>query len=193
MEILKSIANSSELLVVNQLATKLGKDQTTVFKSVSNLISKKILFGFQEYPKGRKYLKFTDKGAFIALSNEVTEIEEILRNHSYVSIPRVILRLRDFVSDDVLNIHRSEIFGGVWDDKAFDKDGKCLLDSPALRPYLTMPFLNLIKLILFSVDSSDDKSIITDPGKLKDYINDAKNAFLEEVQNLSRIVESIYP
>jgi hypothetical protein len=103
-EILKRIASSDQRFTVNQLATILNKGHTTIFKSTHLLISQKYLTFDQEYERGRKWLKLTELGAFVAIayyySAETMPYTTVYRNHPYLQMPELFTKLAACTSDD---------------------------------------------------------------------------------------------
>jgi hypothetical protein len=114
-EILKRIANSDQRFTVNQLATILNKGHTTVFKSTDLLIRRNYLTFDQDYERGRKRLKLTELGAFMAIAHHyyyyysaetmmMMPYTRVYRNHPYLQMPELFTKLAACTFDD----HRSK-------------------------------------------------------------------------------------
>jgi hypothetical protein len=102
-EILKRIASSDQRFTVNQLATILNKGHTTIFKSTGLLISQNYLTFDQEYERGRKWLRLTELGAFMAIayySAETMPYTTVYRNHPYLQMPKLFTKLAACTFDD---------------------------------------------------------------------------------------------
>jgi hypothetical protein len=101
-EILKRIASSDQRFTVNQLATILNKGHTTIFKSTDLLIRQNYLTFDQEYERGRKWLKLTDLGAFMAIAyySETMPYTTVYRNHRYLQMPKLFTKLAACTFDD---------------------------------------------------------------------------------------------
>jgi hypothetical protein len=101
-EILKRIASSDQRFTVNQLATILNKGRTTIFKSTDLLISQNYLTFDQEYERGRKWLKLTELGAFMAIAyySETMPYTTVYRNHRYLHMPELFTKLAACTFDD---------------------------------------------------------------------------------------------
>jgi hypothetical protein len=103
-EILKRIASSDQRFTVNQLATILNKGHTTIFKSTGLLIRQKYLTFDQEYARGRKWLRLTELGAFMAIayyySAETMPYTTVYRNHPYLQMPHLFTKLAACTFDD---------------------------------------------------------------------------------------------
>jgi hypothetical protein len=101
-EILKRIANSDQRFTVNQLATILNKGHTTIFKSTDLLIRQNYLTFDQDYERGRKWLKLTELGAFLAIAyySETMPYTTVYRNHPYLQMPKLFTKLAACTFDD---------------------------------------------------------------------------------------------
>jgi hypothetical protein len=104
-EILKRVASSSsdhQRFTVNQLATILNKGHTTIFKSTDLLIRQNYLTFDQEYERGRKLLKLTDLGAFMAIAHysETIPYTTVYKNHRYLQEPKLFTKLAACTFDD---------------------------------------------------------------------------------------------
>ena len=101
-EILKRVASSDQRFTVNQLAAILNKGHTTIFKSTDLLISQKYLTFDQEYERGRKWLKLTELGAFMAIAcySETMPYTTVYRNHPYLQMPKLFTKLAACTFDD---------------------------------------------------------------------------------------------
>jgi hypothetical protein len=102
-EILKRVASSGQSFTVNQLATILNKGHTTIFKSTHLLISQKYLTFDQEYERGRKWLRLTELGAFVAIAyyySETMPYTTVYRNHPYLQMPKLFTKLAACTFDD---------------------------------------------------------------------------------------------
>jgi hypothetical protein len=101
-EILKHVANSDQRFTVNQLATILNKGHTTIFKSTDLLIRQNYLTFDQEYERGRKWLKLTELGAFMAIAyySETMPYTTVYRNHPYLQMPKLFTKLASCTFDD---------------------------------------------------------------------------------------------
>jgi hypothetical protein len=106
-EILKRVANSDQRFTVNQLATILNKGHTTVFKSTDLLIRRNYLTFDQDYERGRKRLKLTQLGAFMAIAHYYYYSAEtmmpyttVYRNHPYLEMPELFTKLAACTFDD---------------------------------------------------------------------------------------------
>jgi hypothetical protein len=104
-EILKRVASSDQRqrFTVNQLATILNKGHTTIFKSTDLLIRRNYLTFDQEYERGRKWLKLTDLGAFMAIAHYYSETmpyTTVYTNHRYLHMPELFTKLAACTFDD---------------------------------------------------------------------------------------------
>jgi hypothetical protein len=104
-EILKRVASSDQRFTVNQLATILNKGHTTIFKSTGLLISQKYLTFDQEYERGRKWLRLTELGAFMAIAyyysaETMMPYTTVYRNHPYLQMPKLFTKLAACTFDD---------------------------------------------------------------------------------------------
>jgi hypothetical protein len=107
-EILKRVANSDQRFTVNQLATILNKGHTTVFKSTDLLIRRNYLTFDQDYERGRKRLKLTQLGAFMAIAHyyyyysaeTMMPYTTVYRNHPYLEMPELFTKLAACTFDD---------------------------------------------------------------------------------------------
>jgi hypothetical protein len=103
-EIFKRVASSDQRFTVNRLATILNKGQTTIFKSTHLLISQKYLTFDQEYERGRKWLRLTELGAFMAIayyySAETMPYTAVYKNHPYLQMPKLFTKLAACTFDD---------------------------------------------------------------------------------------------
>lgn len=184
VQILKALSLSKEPLIVNQISSILERDKTTVFKSVDNLLEKKYLVAHQEYLRGRKYLKFSDKGAFIALEEAGISLGTLIENHPYVNVPSFVVSLQNIVEPEFLGISIGGIFALINSEAAtFDSTGKYNLDAPGKEGIRGMMMLQIVE-GLWENAGRMTGSFVNTPAMV-DYAKEAQKIVAQRVDFLS--------
>lgn len=193
LEIIKTVAESPKLLVVNQIAKVLGKDQTTIFKSVQLLLNAEILHGERESDGIRKFLQLTDKGVCHAIVSCDIDYETILQNHDYLIPFAELPIIQSLVQGKELRkkVYAEIAFDAVMSDDFVDLtiNGNMITKyAPPIKGRYLETDAEQMNLILGAISSSLEvsKGFEINRKELDSFIEKIKIAELKRLEGISK-------
>lgn len=182
-DILTVISSSPKLLVTNQIATILRKDQTTIFNSVESLIERGMLEAERERDGIKKFLKLTEMGVCYAVETCHVYYEDILQNHPYLKPFREVEEIQQMVISPRL---RQEAYQELAFDRMFDDELNENYRGDTLRffPKTSSQYMErVLDAVTASVSTYRDFGVNYE--EIKKYIEQTKIALVKRMNGLS--------